>query len=288
MKIWRLCARWVARPWKTHENREDRTAAMWHLGYGSVPLMEYYLRTGDEIRSPRDPQSSQGGRTENYMPGGWAQRGLGGLNYYAGGRMNPAGVHVMTALLLARECGVEVDENVFQGGLQQYFRFAGRGLLAYGDHRPESGYTDNGRNGALAFTMAAAAAQFPAGEDTVYAQARDISAIRGFYTTHRMLHGHSGGGIGEIWRGAAMGLMHETEPLKYREFMDARTWFYELSRRFDGSFGIMGGERYDDTNWGAGLGLAFTIPRGHLRIAGAPPTQYSHKVVLPTSMGNAS
>ncbi|MFU8781251.1 MAG: DUF6288 domain-containing protein, partial [Kiritimatiellia bacterium] len=270
---------WVAKTVSAHENRDVSNAINWHLGYGSVPLAEYYLRTGDESVLLVIRKAVKAAE-ENYMPGGWAQRGLGGLNYYAGGRMNPAGVHVMTFLLLARECGVEVDENVFQGGLTQYFRFAGRGLLAYGDHRPESGYTDNGRNGALAFTMAAAAAQLD-GEDTVYAGARDISAIRGFYTTHRMLHGHSGGGIGEIWRGAAMGVMHATEPLKFREFMDARTWFYELSRRFDGSFGIPGGERYDDTNWGAGLGLAFTMPRGNLRIAGAPPTRFSHKVVLP-------
>jgi len=271
---------WVAKTVMAHASQSVGGAINWHLGYGSVPLAEYYLRTGDSSVLPVIQKAVKAAEA-NYMPGGWAQRGLGGLNYYAGGRMNPAGVHIMTFLLLARECGVEVDENMFQGGLRQYFRFAGRGLMAYGDHRPESDYTDNGRNGALAFTMAAAAAQFPGREDTVYAGARDISAIRGFYTTHRMLHGHSGGGIGEIWRGAAMGLMHETEPLKYREFMDVRTWFYELSRRFDGSFGIIGGERYDDTNWGAGLGLAYTIPRGHLRIAGAPPTRYSHKVVLP-------
>ena len=271
---------WVAKTVAHYENREVSRDINWHLGYGSVPLAEYYLRTGDESVLPVI-RKAVAAAEENYMPGGWAQRGLGGLNYYAGGRMSPAGVHVMTFLLLARECGVEVDENVFQGGLQQFFRFAGRGLLAYGDHRPESGYTDNGRSGALAFTMAAAAAQFPQGEDTVYSSARDITAVRSFYTTHRMLHGHSGGGLGEIWRGAAMGLVHETEPIKFREFMDARTWFYELARRFDGSFGIPGGERYDDTNWGAGLGLAFTIPRGHLRIAGAPPTPFSHAVVLP-------
>ncbi len=271
---------WVAKTVEHYENREVSRNVNWHLGYGSVPLAEYYLRTGDESVLPVI-RKAVAAAEENYMPGGWAQRGLGNLNYVAGGRMSPAGVHVATFLLLARECGVEVDENVFQGGLQQFFRYAGRGLLAYGDHRPESGYTDNGRSGALAFTMAAAAAQFPEGEENVYSGARDVTAVRSFYTTHRMLHGHSGGGLGEIWRGAAMGLVHETEPLKFREFMDARTWFYELARRFDGSFGIPGGERYDDTNWGAGLGLAFTIPRGHLRIAGAPPTAFSHEVALP-------
>ena len=50
--------------------------------------------------------------------------------------------------------------------------------------------------------MAAAAALTPDGEDSVYAQARDVCAITSFYTTSFMLHGHTGGGIGEsewIW-----------------------------------------------------------------------------------------
>lgn len=271
---------WVAKTVKRYADREVGRSINWHLGYGSVPLAEYYLRTGDKAVLPVI-RSAVRAAESNYMPGGWAQRGLGNWTYYAGGRMNPAGVHVMTFLLLAHECGVEVDETIFQDALRQYFRFAGRGVVAYGDHRPERGYTDNGRIGAMAFTMAAAAAQVSEGEKNVYAEARDASAVRGFFFTHRMLHGHTGGGIGEIWRGAAMGLVQDKEPLKYREFMDNRMWFYELSRRHDGSFGILGGARYDDTNWGAGLGLAYTIPRGHLRIAGAPPTAYSHKVALP-------
>ncbi|MDT8390213.1 MAG: DUF6288 domain-containing protein [Lentisphaeria bacterium] len=275
-----VARQWVGRLAKQYADKDVSGAVNWHLGYGGIPLAEYYLRTGDASVLPVIRKVVKAAEA-NYMPGGWAQRGLGGLNYYAGGRMNPAGVHVMTFLLLARECGVEVDENVFQGGLKQYFRFAGRGVVAYGDHRPENGYTDNGRIGAFAFTMAAAAAQFPDTPDNVYAQARDASAVRGFYYTHRMLHGHTGGGIGEIWRGAAMGLARGKEPVKYQEFMNARRWFYELSRRHDGSFGILGGERYDNTEWGAGLGLAYTIPRRTLRVSGAPSSPHSHPVVLP-------
>ena len=102
-----------------------------------------------------------------------------------------------------------------------------------------------------------------------------------------MLHGHTGGGIGEIWRSAAMGLMHDKKPLKYREFMDNRQWFYELSRRFDGSMGIVGatfgnGSRYDDPDsWGIGLALSYTIPRKTLRITGAPATKFSKPYQLP-------
>jgi len=95
--------------------------------------------------------------------------------------------------------------------------------------------------------MAAAASLTLNGEQSIYATARDACAMTSYYTTAFMLHGHAGGGIGEIWRSAAMGLLHDKDPKKYREFMDNRVWHYDLSRRWDGSFGILGGARYDNT-----------------------------------------
>jgi hypothetical protein len=191
-------------------------------------------------------------------------------------------VHCLTFLLLAKECGAQVDEYTLQRSLKQFYRFAGRGNTPYGDHLPESGFVDNGKVGGLAFAMAAAASLTPDGERSVYAKARDISAIKGFYSTSWMLQGHTGGGIGEIWRSAAMGLMADKKPVKYREFMDHRKWHYELSRRHDGSFGILGGERYDaDQTWGNAYPLAYTIPRKTLRITGAPPTKFCKTHPLP-------
>ena len=102
-------------------------------------------------------------------------------------------------------------------------------------------------------------------------------AVKSFYSTSWMLHGHTGGGIGEIWRSAAMGLMDDKKPLKYREFMDNRQWFYELSRRFDGSMGIVGatigteGDTTIPTSWGIGLALDLHHPAqdaAHHRRAG--------------------
>ena len=132
--------------------------------------------------------------------------------------------------------------------------------------------------------MAAAAALTPDGENSLYAKARDVCAIQSFYTTSFMLHGHTGGGIGEIWRSAAMGLLHDKKPKQYREFMDNRQWHYDLSRRFDGSFGILGGSGYDKEQWGVAYPLAYTIPRKTLRIAGAPRTKFSKPYQLPKQL----
>jgi hypothetical protein len=83
-----------------------------------------------------------------------------------------------------------------------------------------------------------------------------------------------------------MGLLHDKKPLKYREFMDNRQWFYELSRHFDGSMGIVGnhhgGGGYDvPGSWGIGISLAYTIPRKALRITGAPATKFAKPYDLP-------
>ncbi len=254
--------------------------ASWYLGYGGIPLCEYYLRTGDQEVLPAI-QRSVDAAEETYYLGAWACRGKGNFRYMGGGHLNAGGTSCATFVVLAKECGVKVPDRMLLGAIEHFYRFAGRGNNPYGNHKPETGFVDNGKTGMLAFMMAAAASLTPDGENSLYARARDVSAVKGFYTTSFMLHGHTGGGVGEIWRSAAMGLLYEKSPKKYREFMDNRKWHYDLSRRWDGSFCILGGARYDNTQWGNGYALAYTIPRKTLRITGAPPSEYSKRYKLP-------
>ncbi len=179
----------------------------WYIGYGGIPLTECYLRTGD----PKILENIQIGvdnAAKSQHNDAWAGRG-GALTTYGNGHLNAAGTHVVTFLMLAKECGAEVPDRLLLRSLRHFFRYAGRGNNPYGDNHPEVGFVDNGKNGKLAFAMAAAAALTPDGENSLYAQARDVCAIQSFYTTTFMLHGHTGGGIGEIWRSAAMGLLHD-------------------------------------------------------------------------------
>ncbi len=252
----------------------------WELGYAGLPLCEYYLRTGDQEILPKIQQWADNAVKGQYLDA-WAGRGGVPAVTYGMGHLNAAGTGVATFLLLAKECGAEIPDQALLGALTHFYRYAGRGGNPYGDGRPEMGFVDNGKNGLLAFTMAAAASLTPDGENSVYAAARDSCAMTSFYTTTFMLHGHTGGGIGEIWRSAAMGLLREKRPNQYREFMDNRQWHYDLSRRFDGSFGILGGAGYDSVDWGAGYSLAYTVPRKTLRITGATPTKFSKTYQLP-------
>jgi len=251
----------------------------WYTGYGGIPLAECYLRTGDpEILANIQRWVDNAVKTQHNDA--WAGRGSA-LTTYGQGHLNAAGTHVLTFLLLAKECGATVPDHTLHGALRHFYRYVGRGGNPYGDDRPGGGFVDNGKNGKLAFAMAAAAALTPDGENSVYARARDMSAMYSFYSTSFMLHGHTGGGIGEIWRSAAMGLLRDKKPRQYRDFMDSRQWHYDLSRRYDGSFGILGGSGYDKELWGVAYPLAYTIPRKTLRVTGAPPTTFSKPYPLP-------
>ena len=251
----------------------------WYIGYGGIGLCEYYLRTGDRLVLPTIQRLVDNAVQGQYLDG-WLGRG-GVSPTYGNGHLNAAGTLVVGFYLLAKECGAEVPDHALNGALVHFYRYAGRGGNPYGDNRTEVGFVDNGKNGKLAFAMAAAAAVTPDGHKSVYAAARDVCAIQSFYTTSFMLHGHTGGGIGEIWRSAAMGLLYETRPRQYRDFMDNRKWHYDLSRRFDGSFGILGGAGYDKEQWGVAYPLTYTVPRKTLRITGAPPGKFSKQVQLP-------
>jgi hypothetical protein len=252
----------------------DKPAAQypWGLGYGGIPLCEYYLRTGDATAIPVIEKWVARAAETEYLD---AWLGRGGVSpQYGFGHLNAAGTACVTFLCLAKECGAKVSDDLLLRTLVHFFRYSGRGNNPYGDDRPERSFVDNGKNGNLAFAMAAAASLTPEGEKSIYARARDINAMSSVYTTTFMLHGHTGGGIGEIWRSGAMGLLHDRAPKQYRDFMDCRRWHYELSRRHDGSFGIVGGSDsgqqsdYDLESWGAGYALTYVIPRKTLRLTG--------------------
>ncbi len=289
-----VARRWVRKTVEDSDARAEFFTYPWFTGYGGTGFAEYYLRTGDESVLPYIKKHVDYLERTIYN-GSWMGRGGAAYSYMGGGHMNAAGVHCLTFLLLAKECGVEVDEHTLQSALRHFFRYAGRGTLSYGDHLPEGG-TDNGRNTGLAFAMAAAANLTPEGEDSVYAKARDHNATKGFYATSWVFHGHTGGGIGEYWRGLSMGIVKDRRPLQYRTFMDGRRWMYELARTHDGVFGWVSGDNvsYDNTGLeGRGMAnfipLIYTQPRRNLRIFGAPRSRYSKTHPLPERpWGNAA
>ena len=131
---------------------------------------------------------------------GWVHWGDGvGPGYVAGGLMNPAGAQVLTTLLLAKECGVNVDEETLLGSLRFFYRFAGRGTVPYGDHRGEGGLGSNGKDGMIAAAMQIAAGS--QGDVTSYEMARQYLGMSMLTSYPVLVKGHGDEGRGDgIWR----------------------------------------------------------------------------------------
>ena len=265
----------------------------WHKGFKGHGLCEYYLRTGDKKVLPVIKKMTEELKANMYR-GAWS--GRGGPAHFSYGTVHAAGAPCATFLILAKVCGVDVDEQMFNEVMKQFYRYAGHGNVAYGDGYPEGGFRDNGKTGALAMTMAAAALLSPEGEESVYAKARDNSAMKSFYGTNWFHAGHTGGGIGEIWHHKSMHLVREKRPVQYRSYMDTRRWVMELSRRFDGTIGIAGmTDGYDKSashggiSWGNHFALTYTLPRKHLQMFGAPRSKWAKHTQLPERFwGNAA
>lgn len=275
---------------------KDLGGMNWSRGYMGWGLCEYYLRTGDQSILPIIKQETEALKSHMYS-GGWSGRGApAAFTYSTGsGQVHASGVNCMTFLVMAKLCGVEVDQYMFDEAWSQFYRFAGHGNVAYGNTYPEGGFRDNGKTSGLAMSLAAAAMVDPAGEKSVYAKARDNSSMKGFYATNWFHAAHTGGGMGEIWHHAAVSQMREKRPTPYRSYLDTRRWVMDLSRRHDGSIGIAGmDDRYDrsatedNMDWGTFFALTYTYPRKHLQLLGAPRSKWAKSMPLPRPWGNAA
>jgi hypothetical protein len=251
----------------------------WHNGYQGIAVCEYYLRTGDETVMPLINAICESARKYQFN-GGWTHWATSvNPQYTAGGLMNPAGTQLLTTLLLAKMCGAQVNDATLLSALKFFYRFAGHGSNPYGDHRPEAGYgSNNGKSEMLAVALNIAARSDKGG--AVYALARDKNAQTPLYSYPYLLHGHTGG-MGAFWHGIAAAFMIEKRPALYRNRMDQCQWFYELSRRHNGAFGMCGGERYDTTEYGYGMGLSLTAPLKTLQITGAKTSPHAKPFQLP-------
>ncbi len=268
----------------------------WATGYNGLGLCEYYLRTGDKSVLPVIKRLSEQLK-DNMYSGGWSGRGApAAFTYSVGsGQVHASGVNCMSFLMMAKLCGVEVDDYMFKETWKQFYRFAGHGNVAYGNTYPEGGFRDNGKTSGLAYALGAAALLHPDGEKTTYAKARDNSAMKAFYATNWFHAAHTGGGMGEIWHHTAMNQIREKRPKQYRSYFDTRRWVMELSRRHDGSIAIAGmDDRYNrsatdcssDRAWGTFFALTYTLPRKHLQIFGAPRSPHAVTEAVPRPWGN--
>jgi len=255
----------------------------WANGYNGIACAEYYLRTGDKSVLPVLQYYCDDARDRQFYGVGWGHWGREiNPGYVSGGLMNPAGAQVATTLLLAKECGVNVDDRTMLGALQYFYRFAGRGSVAYGDHRGEGGLGSNGKDGMAAALMQVATGA--RGDTEVYRRARNYFALSMLDSFPALVTGHGDEGRGDaIWRSITSAYLHDLKPEAYRTTMDTLKWWYDLSRRPSGALGVATAQRFDDEGSGAGVAIAYTAPLRTLRITGAPRSKFAKDFTLPVN-----
>jgi hypothetical protein len=258
----------------------------WNNGYNGIACGEYYLRTGDKSVLPIMQWYCDDAKDRQMFDSGWTHWGRGiWPGYVAGGLMNPASSQVLTTLLLAKECGVNVDEKTLLNSLRFFYRFAGHGTVPYGDHRGEGGLGSNGKDGMVAAAMQIAAGA--SGDTTAYQKASKYLALSTIESYSSMICGHADEGRGDgIWRGITTSYLMKEKPALFRQSMDRLTWWHDLSREPGGSIGIatlsFGNSAVGHS--GPGMGFSFTAPLRTLRITGAPKTKFSQKYTLPENL----
>lgn len=261
---------WLVR--KTAMGTKASAGNNWALGYSTQYLSEYYLATGDKSVLPtiqkqcdliRDMQI----REDSRRNGGWYGRGVKPRGYPA---MVHAGISAMLGLALARETGVNVDEETWKRGLA-YLERKGTpmGQSIYGDAfrdapkliDPEKLLagklsTENGK-------LAEAAVFYDIIGDKRSAYINSNISTHAWYSTYG---GHGGHYWDQYWTplGAAV---HSKDAYTY--FMKNHRWFRECNRMFDGRL-ITGSKKNI-----ASTGLALVVPNRRLRILGAPKSPFS-------------
>ena len=258
----------------------------WNNGYNGIACGEYYLRTGDASVLPIMQHYCDDAKARQKFGCGWTHWS-NDINpgYVAGGLMNPAGAQVLTTLLLGKECGVNVDDETLLGALRFFYRYAGHGTVAYGDHRGEGGLGSNGKDGMIAAAMQIATGS--SGDVTIYEKARQYLAMSMIDSYPLLVMGHGDDGRGDgIWRGITTSYLMKEKPALFRQSMDRLMWWHDLSREPGGSIGIatLAWENGEIGASGPGIGLSYTAPLRTLRITGKPRSKHSKDYTLPANL----
>lgn len=247
---------------------ETDSMATWFYGYANIFLAEYVIATGDtSVLGGVKRLALEAAKGQGAM-GLWGHkfaRPDGNLNGY--GAMNQPGLSLSVSMALARQAGVNDPELSRAIGKSANFLrwFVNKGAIPYGDHQPWPGHEDNGK-------CSSAAVFFDLLGDR---EATSFYAKMSTAAYAERERGHTGNFFNLLW---AMPGVSRSGPLGTAAYMKEQSWFYDLARKWDGSFGYQGApvgeeEHGKYTSWdstGAYL-LAYALPLKSLYLTGKKP-----------------
>jgi len=247
---------------------DDKGMVAWHWGYHNLFLTEYYLATGDKEVLPAIRTFSNAIARGQSGVGTWGHgmawpednggRLHGPLGGY--GALNQAGEVCQLSMILGEKCGVKDKEvlDAVKRGTRFFEFYINKGSIPYGDHNPWDNHGSNGKNGI-------AAVMFDV-QDRVDGAAFFSRMIVASYGEREM--GHTGNYFGYLWGALGAG---RAGPQAVSAFLNELRWYYDLARRWDGSFGYQGASNDDKYgNWdctGAYL-LAYLLPGEKIYVSG--------------------
>ena len=245
-----------------------RGMVAWHWGYHNLLLTEYYLATGDKevlpaIRAYSDAIARGQSAVGTWGHGmSWPEDNNGQLHGPLGGygALNQAGIVCQLSMILAAKCGV-TDEEVMKAvakGTKFFEFYINKGSVPYGDHNPGPNHADNGKNGTAAIIFDL--------QDRIDGAAFFSRMTVASYGESEM--GHTGNYFRYLWSPLGAG---RAGPAATSAFLKEMRWYYDLARRWDGSFPYQGAAKADKYgNWdctGAYL-LTYLLPGEKLYITG--------------------
>jgi len=253
--------KWAA----SYSDVEGKSLCCWFYGPINLLLAEYTLATGDKTYLPDLRRISLEICAGQSLIGSWGHRFAkrdGRLGGY--GMMNAPGLPIMLSLVLAKKAGVddpELDDAIERCTRLPRF-YVGKGSVPYGDHAPSSKtHDDNGKNGIAALLFNAleekeAAEFFSRMSVCCYGGERD--------------QGHTGNFMNILWGMPAVAL---SGPHASGAWMEEFGWYYDLARRWDGTFLHQGqaepkNDRFHNWNSSGAILLAYAQPLRKLYITG--------------------
>lgn len=231
----------------------------WTWSYANLFLTEYYLATKDEFVLPAIREITRKialgqGAVGTYGHGFRVPGNNGTLGGY--GAINQAGLICWMSMALAQKCGIDdPDVQKAVAKARTFFSFyIDKGSVPYGDHPPYWLHDDNGKSASagIAFDILGdkAGAQFFSRMATAAYGEKEL--------------GHTGNYFGYLWGALAA---NRAGPEAVAAFLKEQRWYYDMARRWDGSFFTIGRDNY---NWDmTGLFvLHYALPLQQLVITG--------------------
>ncbi len=237
----------------------------WIYGYTIVFLGEYVAATHDQsVMDGLRRLTTEVAKGQSAV-GTWGHSFASPTGNCSGyGCMNQPGIVLTLGMVIAREAGVKepvVDKAIAKsaGFLRWYVN---KGAIPYGDHQPWPGHEDNGK-------CSSATVLFDLLGDRDAASFYARMSTAGYAERER---GHTGDFFNILW---AMPAVVRCGPLASGSYMKEQSWYYDLAREWDGSFGYQGSPAGEEehgkyTRWdctGAYM-LAYAMPLKSLYLTG--------------------